>query len=409
MANYNSGNAIPQELRDYNLNTLLPVTTIDQIYNTYDDTNYIEADDLKGVDLMNFYTWHCLGSNNAISDVTNYSLVIVKNTDAETSDASFAKIDLQPNGNNTIICGDGVIRTITNVISFQGSEYIDISEYNDDNIQTISLKGAIADFASALGNLNTSDGDKIVLFTPNSIDFVNLSDIRTNIYQGDGIIISDDGVISIRYPHSEVSENIQGFELGTSEGELVLTVPSAIDGLAQMLYTNTDTGFIKYTDGVFSIEDVEGSGFDVNFSSSNQYYLTGIENPSSSDTTESSNNVTWGCSTTVYTSGGALFCASDERYKIFTDPVEIDFDKLATISKSKFYWKNDETQQINIGVSAQEVAKVYPEIVSQDNITGALSVSYDKLAVIALAAVDKLNERLNVVESKLNELYNKLN
>ena len=44
------------------------------------------------------------------------------------------------------------------------------------------------------------------------------------------------------------------------------------------------------------------------------------------------------------------------------------------------------------------VNKYYPEIVNTDE-NGFMSVSYEKLSIVALAAIDKLNERIKELEN----------
>ena len=98
---------------------------------------------------------------------------------------------------------------------------------------------------------------------------------------------------------------------------------------------------------------------------------------------------------------------SDERLKTFKDPININLDELSNIKKCVFAF-NDNLTNNHIGVSAQEIQKLYPEIVSTDK-DGILRVDYSKLSVIALAAIDKLyqdniklNNRLKELESKIN-------
>ena len=94
-----------------------------------------------------------------------------------------------------------------------------------------------------------------------------------------------------------------------------------------------------------------------------------------------------------------FYQSSDERLKNFEGDIEIDFDKLKKIPKKYFTWKNDD--KLHIGTSAQEVQKVYPEIVSGDD---TLSVNYDKLGVIALKAIDILHDDLEELKKENNEL-----
>ena len=99
------------------------------------------------------------------------------------------------------------------------------------------------------------------------------------------------------------------------------------------------------------------------------------------------------------------FCTtSDNRLKDFTKDVIIDFNELKNIPKKYFYWKDKSMgEDLQLGTSAQELAKVYPECVSYNEKEDRYSVSYQKLSIIALAAIDKLHERISVLEKKLND------
>lgn len=97
--------------------------------------------------------------------------------------------------------------------------------------------------------------------------------------------------------------------------------------------------------------------------------------------------------------------SSDERLKNFSKDIDLDLEKLSKLKKMYFTWKDDDKQQF--GVSAQEVQKIYPEIVSADTETGNLSVDYAKLSVVALAAVDKLYDRQKSIEDRLAKLENR--
>ena len=108
----------------------------------------------------------------------------------------------------------------------------------------------------------------------------------------------------------------------------------------------------------------------------------------------------------VYAASG-VYESSDERLKDFGNDIEVDLDKLAQLPKKYFNWKNsnDNTQ---IGTSAQELEKLYPELVTITE-DGYLNVAYDKLSIIALAGIDKLNEKINSLESRLEKLEKLIN
>ena len=88
---------------------------------------------------------------------------------------------------------------------------------------------------------------------------------------------------------------------------------------------------------------------------------------------------------------------SDERLKTFTEDYDINLDDIKNIKTGKFYWNTDENQEINCGVTAQTVESYFPELV-QENEDGIKSVNYDGLAVVAIAAIKKLTERIEQLE-----------
>ena len=97
-----------------------------------------------------------------------------------------------------------------------------------------------------------------------------------------------------------------------------------------------------------------------------------------------------------------FYQSSDERLKTFHDPIEVNLDKLKTLRKN--YFNFNDSDKLEIGVSAQEVQEIYPELVTSDD-NGYLSVAYDKLSVIALKAIDELD---NKYQKEINDLNDQL-
>ena len=103
-------------------------------------------------------------------------------------------------------------------------------------------------------------------------------------------------------------------------------------------------------------------------------------------------------------SGSNLFQNSDERLKNVVANIEPNLDELRTINKVVFNWKQDESHKNNIGVIAQTVEKLYPELVIENPDSGYKMVNYAGLNVIALAAVDKLYEKVQDLENEVTRL-----
>lgn len=128
---------------------------------------------------------------------------------------------------------------------------------------------------------------------------------------------------------------------------------------------------------------------------------------------------------TVYIKNASV-STSDERYKNFIEDISIDFNELKKIPKKKFKWKAGEfydNDKVYLGTSAQAIRNIYPELVhvykdtkfeencnsnkpSQDiNLeSNILGVDYEKLSLVALAAIDKLNDRLESLEKEVKLL-----
>jgi hypothetical protein len=97
------------------------------------------------------------------------------------------------------------------------------------------------------------------------------------------------------------------------------------------------------------------------------------------------------------------FHSSDERLKANKKIIENATDKIEQIGGYEFDWVPKEGVHINeghdIGVIAQEVEKVIPEVVvTRDN--GYKAVKYEKLVPLLIEAVKELSEKVKILENK---------
>lgn len=183
--------------------------------------------------------------------------------------------------------------------------------------------------------------------------------------------------------------NLTGDVTGTSEYAKALVVTSAIGDSNTPVYINASGVPVACSYDVDSVKTT---------ASSTNFYIAGSSSSSTTTgTLYKSANVKVQNGTAVYASGG-FYESSDARLKNFGNDINIDLDKLVKIPKKYFTWKDDKNVTLQIGTSAQAVKELYPELVGEDE-NGVLSVAYDKLAIIALAAVDKLYELVKSLQA----------
>ena len=109
----------------------------------------------------------------------------------------------------------------------------------------------------------------------------------------------------------------------------------------------------------------------------------------------------------IYAPGG-FYESSDERLKHLLNPLQVNLDDISKLRKIYYTWKDDPNSGRQLGVVAQDVQKLYPELVDVHEDTGYLSLAYDKLSVIALGAIDKLYDIFKRLSLENEELKNRL-
>ena len=112
----------------------------------------------------------------------------------------------------------------------------------------------------------------------------------------------------------------------------------------------------------------------------------------------------------IYVSGDTI-CLSDERFKKNITPIEEALEKLDQISgytydpikQTQESSKAKRLSQKRVGVLAQELEKVMPELVYEDS-DGHKSVAYANLTALLLQGIKELKNELKDVKNKLNNL-----
>ena len=175
-----------------------------------------------------------------------------------------------------------------------------------------------------------------------------------------------------------------------TSGTQVATI--TVSGTNYVLYapTNTDT-------------DTKNTAGSINNSS--KLFLIGA-------TTQAANPITYSNSS-VYTQSGQLYASqmnatngfyetSDARLKDFKEDIKA-LDTVDQIPTKHFTWKEDKNKESQIGTSAQEVEKLYPELVSKTE-EDILTVDYAKLSIVALAAIKELKAEIQSLKEEIKQL-----
>jgi len=89
---------------------------------------------------------------------------------------------------------------------------------------------------------------------------------------------------------------------------------------------------------------------------------------------------------------------SDENLKNITGTIQDGLSKVLSLRAAKFTWKDDDTNTPQVGLIAQDVQKVLPEVV-KTNKDGYLGVSYTEIIPLLVAAIQDLKAELDAYKA----------
>ncbi len=113
---------------------------------------------------------------------------------------------------------------------------------------------------------------------------------------------------------------------------------------------------------------------------------------------------------TAYSTGG--WSGSDFRWKKNILPLNNMLSGIQQLIPVSFEWRRDEYPGINfdggtqIGLVAQDVEKVFPELVKTDD-NGYKAVSYEKISVLLLAAVKEQQQQIDELKAMVEKMVQK--
>jgi hypothetical protein len=101
----------------------------------------------------------------------------------------------------------------------------------------------------------------------------------------------------------------------------------------------------------------------------------------------------------------AFYYTSDRRLKEAIETLDGALDKVLQLEGVSFQWKNGGRK--DIGVIAQDIERVYPELVKIDPLTGFKSVEYGNLIAPLIEAIKEQQEKIESLEVRVRSLEEK--
>ncbi len=102
--------------------------------------------------------------------------------------------------------------------------------------------------------------------------------------------------------------------------------------------------------------------------------------------------------TYLTSSGTSWISSSDSRLKSVLGPIEGMCEKLKSVQPVFFEFKADQSKTRKVGVLAQEVQAICPEIVTTDP-EGWLGIAYQDVVPLLLASIRELTTRVEALEA----------
>ena len=174
--------------------------------------------------------------------------------------------------------------------------------------------------------------------------------------------------------------------LNSSSGYFYQTSPAFNTGNASKYSYYSDSGTKNFGIGFLS----DGGGSQAAWMSANSTNLGWVVQ------TDGANGVRLANTATSWSS------YSDERLKNIIEEIPQALSKIAAIRAVRFSWKSDESNAPKVGVIAQDVQAVLPEVVDDD--TDFLQVRYSELVPLCIKAIQEQQALIQSLTDRLTAL-----
>jgi len=269
------------------------------------------------------------------------------------------------------------------------------------NVNGSSSTGMVINSTGNVGIGTTNPTDRLTVSGRLNLQGLNQNSIWFNQNAGG----TSTGFIVGRSINSDDSQNFffydvaaAAFRMSITSGGDVVVGGTTTSGLQRSVTTNASSN----------------SGFVMQVAGSNKGYLYVNGNNTYLETTNSGLLYCWvNGANGVYLSAGSTSWTSnsDERLKNITGNIENAIESLLTLRTVKHTWKSDENKIERLGLIAQDVEKVFPQVIEKYQIpsgreqeqtdkTEYLGVKYTELIPVLVKAIQELSAKVSALENK---------
>ncbi len=270
---------------------------------------------------------------------------------------------------------------------------------NDNTTRKLQLWGSITQNQNDLGNI----------FSGNTSIAGRLS-VNAGVIQNSGAVITTTADLGL-YSRTagnwlRIVANAAPIRFYTNESDGT----NATGGAASMSIVGNTLGIglnsplsdlhIKQTGGSGTSQgtggiNLENAGYHWRIYNSNRYVRFNY----------STDGVTYTPKAYVGDADGSWNQLSDERLKRDFESIENVLAKVLALKPLKYHYNdNKETAKKSMGFVAQEVEKLFPEIVSQEDGQTLLGIDYSKFAVVSIKAIQEQQTQLEALKKQVADL-----
>ena len=306
-------------------------------------------------------------------------------------------LEIYHDGSNSVIkdAGTGSLNVLANIFDVRKADNSgSIASFNDNG--SVAITGNV----DVTGNITVSgtvDGvdiasrDAVLTSTTTAATNANTLATTANTTANAALPKAGGSMTGLLTADSGVAIDditIDGTEIDLSSGDLTLDVAGQIN-------LDADGGFWNFNDGGTTIGYIENS-------SSNFVIRSHVNDKDIIFTGTDNNTGITALTLDMSEAGAATFnnnvtAFSDERLKDNIETIENGLSKVEQL-RGVTYTRDEKK---NIGVIAQEVEKILPEVVlTADDEMGTKSVDYSRLTAVLIEAVKDLSDRVKELEGK---------